>query len=172
GVYVVLDRELAGGDHPFGLVTDVEQDLVPVDLHDGAFDDVSIVEVLDGRVDRGEEVFLGADVVDGHLGRVDLREVGGAARHKGMGTFEWMELSRALRKSVSLPQGPRSTHGGEIASRCPLRPGRGQTSGAPRVYAGPPRCVQPAGAPGGRPGRTAAGCGRRSSDIRSGGWSW
>src|SRR3954452_11254402 len=87
GVDVVLDRQLTRGDHALGLVADVEQDLVPVDLHDGAFDDVAIVEVLDGCVDRGEEVLLGADVVDGHLGRVGLREVGGAARHKGMGTF-------------------------------------------------------------------------------------
>src|SRR4029077_1986589 len=146
-VDVVLDRQLTRGDDALGLVADVEQDLVPVDLHDGALDDVAIVEVLDGLVDCGEEVFLGADVVDGHLGRVDLREVGGAARHRGMGTFEWMGLSRARRKPVSLPQGPALTHGGEIASRCPLRPGRGQTSGAPRVYAGPPACVQPAGTP-------------------------
>ena len=56
GVDVVLDGELAGGDDTFGLVTDVEQDFVAVDLDDGAFDEVSVVEVLDGRVDRGEEV--------------------------------------------------------------------------------------------------------------------
>ena len=67
GVDVVLDRQLARGDDALGLVADVEQDLVPVDLDDGAFDDVAVVEVLDGLVDRGEEVFLGADVVDGDL---------------------------------------------------------------------------------------------------------
>src|SRR3712207_7003484 len=39
-VDVVLDRELAARDDTLGLVADVEQDLVPVDLHDGAFDDV------------------------------------------------------------------------------------------------------------------------------------
>ena len=78
GVDVVLDRELAGGDDALGLVTDVEQDLVPVDLHDGAFDDVAVVEVLDGLVDRGEEFLRRTDVVDR-----DLRSSGGlgAARH-------------------------------------------------------------------------------------------
>lgn len=55
GVDVVLDGEFLGGDDPFGLVTDVEQDLVPVDLDDGAGDDVTVVEVLDRVVDRGQE---------------------------------------------------------------------------------------------------------------------
>ncbi len=69
GVDVVLDGQLAGGDDALGLVADVEQDLVPVDLDDGALDDVAVVEVLDRLVDRGEEVIGGADVVDR-----DLRE--------------------------------------------------------------------------------------------------
>ena len=56
GVDVVLDRELAGGDDALGLVADVEQDLVAVDLDDGALDDVAVVEVLDRLVDGGEEV--------------------------------------------------------------------------------------------------------------------
>src|SRR5690606_27563471 len=67
GVYVVLDRQLARGDDPLGLVADVEQDLVPVDLDDGALDDVAVIEVLDRLVDRGEESLLGAEVVDGDL---------------------------------------------------------------------------------------------------------
>ena len=66
-VDVVLDRELARGDDTFGLVADVEQDLVPVDLDDDALDDVAVVEVLDGLVDRGEEVLFRADVVDRDL---------------------------------------------------------------------------------------------------------
>ena len=70
-VHVVLDRQLAGGDDALGLVADVEQDLVAVHLDDGALDDVAVVEVLDGQVDRGEEVFLRADVVDGDLWGVD-----------------------------------------------------------------------------------------------------
>ena len=64
GVDVVLDGQLARGDDALGLVADVEQDLVPVDLDDATLDDVAIVEVLDRRVDRGEEVFLRADVVE------------------------------------------------------------------------------------------------------------
>src|SRR5665811_2546151 len=67
-VDVVLDRELAGGDDTLRLVADVEQDLVAVDLDDGAFDDVAVVDVLDGQVDRGEQVLARADVVD-----LDLR---------------------------------------------------------------------------------------------------
>ncbi len=68
GVHVVLDGQLAGGDDALGLVADVEEDLVAVHLDDRAFDDVAVVEVLDGRVNGGEEVLLGADVVDGNLG--------------------------------------------------------------------------------------------------------
>ena len=67
-VHVVLDGELFGGDDPFGLVPDVEEDLVPVDLDDGAGDDVTVVEVLDGCIDRREEGFGGIEVVDGNLG--------------------------------------------------------------------------------------------------------
>ena len=63
-VDVVFDRELARGDDTLCLVADVEQDLVPIDLDDGALDDVSVVEVLDRLVDRGQEVVSGADVVD------------------------------------------------------------------------------------------------------------
>ena len=56
GVDIVLDGQFAGGDDPLGLVADVEQDLVAVDLDDRALDDVAIVEVLDRLVDGGEEV--------------------------------------------------------------------------------------------------------------------
>jgi hypothetical protein len=60
-------------------------------------DDVAVVEVLDRRVDRGEEVFLRADVVDG-----DLR--GGRGDRSGshvVGTpmwtdgFEWKVCTHA-----------------------------------------------------------------------------
>ena len=71
GVDVVLDRELAGRDDTFGLVADVEQDFVTVNLDDGPFDDVAIVEIFDGLVDGGEEVLGRADVVDGYLRRGD-----------------------------------------------------------------------------------------------------
>src|SRR5690606_25909777 len=67
GVDVVLDRQLAGKDDALGLVADVEEDLVPVDLHDAALDDGPIVEVLDGLVYSGEELLARADVVDSDL---------------------------------------------------------------------------------------------------------
>jgi hypothetical protein len=70
-------------DSSRGLVADVEQDLVPVDLHDGAVDDVAVVEVLDGLVDRGEEGLLRTDVVDSDLRGSDGL---GAARHGGKGS--------------------------------------------------------------------------------------
>jgi hypothetical protein len=57
GVDVVLDGQLFGGDDPLGLVADVEQDLVPVDLDHGPGDDVAIVEVLDGCVDSRKKCF-------------------------------------------------------------------------------------------------------------------
>src|SRR5260221_11685943 len=78
-VDVMLDRQLAGRNDAFGLVADVQQDLVSVDLDDGPRDDVAVIEVLDGLIDRGEEGLLGTDVVDRYLwGRGDL---GAAGRH-------------------------------------------------------------------------------------------
>ena len=62
---VMLDRQLLGGDDALGLVTDVEEDLVAVDLDDGSGDDVTVVEVLDGGVDRSHEGFGAAQVVNG-----------------------------------------------------------------------------------------------------------
>jgi len=80
----VLDGQLAGGDDAFGLVTDVEEDLIAVDLDDGAGDDVAIIEVLDGGVDRSKEVLGRADVVDRDLRRGGLRWGGNA--HVGVGS--------------------------------------------------------------------------------------
>jgi hypothetical protein len=42
----VPDRQLLDGDDPFGLVADVEEDLVPIDANDMAGDQVAVVEVL------------------------------------------------------------------------------------------------------------------------------
>src|SRR5699024_7289397 len=70
GVDVVLDGELAGKDDAFGLVPDVEENLVMVDLDDRPLDDVTVVEVFDGRVDGCEELVFRADVVDR-----DLRDI-------------------------------------------------------------------------------------------------
>ncbi len=83
-VDVVLDRELAARDDTFGLVTDVEEDLVAVNLDDDSVNDVAVVEVLDRLVDRREERVRVADVVDRNL-----RSGGGglgAARHVGKGS--------------------------------------------------------------------------------------
>src|SRR5262245_35757824 len=64
---VMLDRQLARGNDSLGLIADVQQDLVPIDLDDGAVDNVTVVEVLDCFVDRGEEGLLRTDVVNGYL---------------------------------------------------------------------------------------------------------
>jgi hypothetical protein len=76
-VDVVLDGELARGDDALGLVADVQQHFVPVDLDDHSLDDVAVVEVLDGLVDRGEEVLCGTDVVDRDLGSAVGTDLGG-----------------------------------------------------------------------------------------------
>ena len=50
-VDIVFDGKFTAWDDTFGLVADVEKDFVTVNLDDGSFDDVSVVEVLDGRID-------------------------------------------------------------------------------------------------------------------------
>ncbi len=67
GVDVVLDGQFAGRDHSLGLVTDVEQHFVAVNLDDGALDDVAIIEVLDSGIDGGKKVLSRADIVNGYL---------------------------------------------------------------------------------------------------------
>jgi hypothetical protein len=68
GVDVMLDGQLAGRDDALGLVADVEQDLVAVDLHHVPVDDVALLEGLQRLLVGGREVFGGADVVLRHLG--------------------------------------------------------------------------------------------------------
>jgi len=68
GVDVMLDGQLARGDDALGLVADVEQDLVAVDLHHVAVDDVALFEGLQRLFVGGREVFGGADIVLCHLG--------------------------------------------------------------------------------------------------------
>src|SRR5690606_31057454 len=58
---------LSQGDDPNDLVTVIEKGLVSIVLDIGALGDVAVVEVLDGLVDRGEEGFLGPDIVDRYL---------------------------------------------------------------------------------------------------------
>src|SRR5262249_48242372 len=90
-VDVMLDGQFARRDYALGFVTDVEQNLVPVDLDDRPIDDVSVIEVLDGLVDRGEEGLLRTDVVDGYLrGRGGLRA---ARRHVLVGSGYGQKLT-------------------------------------------------------------------------------
>ena len=105
GVDVVLDGELAGRDDAFGLVADVEQDFVAVNLDDGPFDDVAIVEVLDGLVDGGEKVLARADVVDGYLRRGD----GGTWHVVGLLRTGWIVGTVVIASADVYPQ-QRSQH--------------------------------------------------------------
>ena len=67
GVDVVADRQLLRGNDALGLVADVEEHFVRVDLHDFTGDDVAVVEGDDRGVDRvGErhapEIVVGDDL--------------------------------------------------------------------------------------------------------------
>ena len=59
GIDVLADGQLAGRDDAFGLVADVEQDLVALDLDDGPADEVALVEVGHRPVDEGMHLFVG-----------------------------------------------------------------------------------------------------------------
>ena len=66
GVDLVADRQLAVGDDALGLVADVEQDLVAVDLHHRARDDLAVLDGDHaGRI--GVVEGLAAQVVEGDL---------------------------------------------------------------------------------------------------------
>ena len=69
GVDVLANGELAGGDDALGLVADVKQDLVALDLHDGAGDEAALVKVGNGAVDEVVHLLVG-DVVQREDGRV------------------------------------------------------------------------------------------------------
>ena len=153
GVDVVLDGQLAGGDDTLGLVADVEQNLVAVDLDDDSFDDVAVVEVLDRRVDRGEKLLLRSDVVDRDLG-AGLYGRGGShvvgtpivdrlskePRHVGMPCARWTVWKQLCEDGNScvvdapLPAtdaGHHSTHVAD-ASTLPTAPQSGQSGGQAR----------------------------------------
>ena len=82
-VDVVADGELAGGDDPFGLEADVEEDLVAVDLDDRALDDVAVVELDDGVTHRLFEIGVTEVVVDDGAGGVVALGVEAAHRFGG-----------------------------------------------------------------------------------------
>src|SRR5580700_933886 len=100
-IYVVLDRQLTGRDYALGFIADVEQDLVPVDLDDRPLDDVAVIEILDGLVDRGEEGLLGTDVVDRYLG--GRGGLGAAGRHVLVDSGYGQELVDARRAHTGQP---------------------------------------------------------------------
>ena len=52
GIRVLADGELAGGDDAFGLEPDVDQNLVALDLHDRAIDQVAFVEFGEGAINH------------------------------------------------------------------------------------------------------------------------
>ena len=64
-VDVVADRQLARRDDAFGLVPDVEQHLVLVDLDHRAVDDLAVLDLDEGAVDRIGERH--AEIVGGDL---------------------------------------------------------------------------------------------------------
>ena len=91
GIHVVADGEFSDRDDPFRLESDVQQDFVPVDLHDGALDQIAVFE-LDNRA--GHRIFerrAGEVVLGDRAGNVDPvfvkvthrlgREQGGALGH-------------------------------------------------------------------------------------------
>ena len=59
GIGVLADGELAGRDDTFGLVADVEQDFVALDLDDGTADEVALVEVGHRTVDESMHLLVG-----------------------------------------------------------------------------------------------------------------
>ena len=69
GVGILADGELADGNDALGLEADVDEDLVALDLHNGAVNQVALIEIGDGVVDEVVHL-LGIDVVEGEDGRV------------------------------------------------------------------------------------------------------
>ena len=125
GVDVVADRQLPRRDDALGLVADVEQHLVAVDLDDRAGDDVAVVELDDRGVDRvGER--LAAEVVEDD-GRVLVDAVVGVVvvgrRHRGA------SVSGASATAVATPVAGSGAEAG--ASAC-VRLGDGGVVGRAR----------------------------------------
>ena len=60
-VHRAPDRELGDRDHALGLVADVDEHLVLVDAHDGAVDDLALVDRREGRLVVRDELPVGAE---------------------------------------------------------------------------------------------------------------
>jgi hypothetical protein len=122
----MLDRQLAGGNHPLGLVADVQQDFVTIDLDNRAGHDVAVVEILDRLVDRREKGLFAADVVDSDLGGTRL--LGSADGHEGgtpMRTDVVVDDGQHAPKAVQT--GPEAV-GVFSASKPPSRPDGSRTN--------------------------------------------
>ena len=88
GIGILADGELAGRNDAFALEPDVEQNLVMLDLHDGALDQIAFVEIGQGAIDHRVHLLV-ADVLEIDDGRVlDVGQNGplsstGTLRHGG-----------------------------------------------------------------------------------------
>ena len=110
----LADRKLVGGDDPLALVADVDEDLVVVDAHDAAGEDVALFEVDERRVVVGDDL------------PVDLeQEPVGALNHRGVGVvrrgLDWVGMNGQVSGLGGV--------GGTLADACPSVP----PSGAPSV---------------------------------------
>ena len=107
GIDRAADRELVRGDDALRLVADVDQDLVLVDAHDLAADDVALVEGLDRRVVVGDELAVDLD----H--EVVGRQAPAAPRRQGRSTSR----SWTRRLSMTTPSLDKSAFGATAAIR-------------------------------------------------------
>ncbi len=69
GVGILADGKLADGDDALGLEADVKQDLIALDLDDGARHQIALTEIGDGAVDEVVHLLVG-NVVEREDGRV------------------------------------------------------------------------------------------------------
>ena len=96
GVDVIANRQLARRDHAFGLVPDIEQDFVLVDLDDSAFDDLAVFDSDQRCFVRGIEgcahVVFGDRtwVVFAVLVERSERRVGGGSEGQGFAYLGWI----------------------------------------------------------------------------------
>jgi hypothetical protein len=134
----VANRQLLGGDDPLGLVADVEKDLVPVDLHDGPGEDVSVLEVLQALLD-GLDQLLGRVVVRGRRGDALVLLDPGSAPLGGRRKLRAASMHRRQRRGAGTREAlqaacPESSYAAETPSiRCIVSPEEGSA----------PRCANP-----------------------------
>ena len=111
GVDVVADRQLAAGDHALGLVADVEEDLVPVDLDDRALHELAVLDgherAVDGVLEAAAEVVV--DDLAGGVGAVFGEGAEGAAG--GVGGFGVGLVGQGVVGQGSRPSGGRGQGG-------------------------------------------------------------